>query len=57
MEEGKSKGRMQLADVPSAEAAMLMASIHGAMLAARATGDALLFWEIAKQSTSRLRMT
>ena len=57
MEEGKSKGRMQLADVPSAEAALLMASIHGAMLAARAAGNALLFWEIAKQSTSRLRTT
>ena len=56
MEEGKSKGKMQLADAPSAEASMFMASIHGAMLAARAAGDALLFWEIAKLSTDRLRM-
>lgn len=56
MEEGKSKGKMQLVDAPSAEASMFMASIHGAMLAARATGDALLFWEIAKLSTDRLRM-
>lgn len=55
MEEGKSKGSMQLSDVPSAEASMFMASIHGAMLAARATSDALLFWEIAKLSTGRLR--
>lgn len=56
MEEGKSKGGMQLSDTPSAEASMFMASIHGAMLAARAAGDALLFWEIAKLSTDRLRM-
>lgn len=56
MEEGKSKGRMQLSDTPSAEASMFMASIHGAMLSARAAGDALLFWEIAKLSTDRLRM-
>ncbi|MGH6751964.1 MAG: TetR/AcrR family transcriptional regulator [Pseudoxanthomonas sp.] len=55
MEEGKSKGRMQLSDIPSAEASMFMASIHGAMLAARAAGNPLLFWEIAKLSTDRLR--
>jgi len=54
MEEGKSKGIMQLTDSPSAEASVFMASIHGAMLAARAVGDASLFWEIAKQSTKRL---
>lgn len=56
MEEGKSKGSMQLADAPSAEASMFMASIHGAMLAARAAGDASLFSEIAKLSTDRLRI-
>lgn len=55
MEEGKSKGSMQLSDTPSAEASMFMASIHGAMLSARATGDARVFWEIAKLSTDRLR--
>ncbi len=55
MEEGESKGRMQLSDTPSAEASMFIASIHGAMLSARAAGDALLFWEIAKLSTNRLR--
>lgn len=55
MEEGQSKGAMQLADSPSAEAAMFMASIHGAMLSARAAGDASLFWRIAKLSTDRLR--
>lgn len=55
MEEGKSKGGMQLSDTPTAEASMFMASIHGAMLSARAAGDALLFWKIAKLSTDRLR--
>lgn len=56
MEEGASKGSMQLADTPSAEASMFMASIHGAMLAARAAGDATLFWAIAKLSTDRLKV-
>ena len=55
MEEGVSKGSMQLTGIPSAEASMFMASIHGAMLAARAAGDALLFREIAKLSIDRVR--
>lgn len=55
MEQGLAQGKMQLADTPSAEASMFMASIHGAMLSARATGNPLLFWEIARQSTSRLK--
>lgn len=55
MEQGKAKGGMQLSDTPTAEASMFMASIHGAMLSARAAGDALLFWKIAKLSTDRLR--
>lgn len=56
MEEGKSKSRMQLSDTPPAEASLFMASIHGAMLTARAAGDPLLFWGIAKLSVDRLRM-
>ncbi|MGO1068209.1 TetR/AcrR family transcriptional regulator [Lysobacter sp. CA199] len=55
IEEGQSTGKMQLTDTPSAESSMFMASIHGAMLAARAAGDASLFWDIAKLSTDRLR--
>lgn len=55
MEEGASKGAMRLTDTPSAEAAMFMANIHGAMLSARATGNASLFWQIAKLSTDRLK--
>jgi len=55
MEEGASRGAMRLSDSPSAEAAMFMASIHGAMLSARATGNPALFWQIAKSSTDRLK--
>jgi len=55
MAEGASKGAIQLRDTPSAEAATFVASIHGAMLAARAVGDASLFWKIATVSTDRLK--
>ena len=54
LEEGVSKGSIQLTQSPSAEASMFMASIHGAMLSARATGKASIFWDIAKLSTDRL---
>lgn len=55
MEEGVSLGRMQLRNTPSAEASTFIASIHGAMLAARAAEDASLFWKIAELSTERLK--
>lgn len=54
MEQGESQGRMQLDGTPSAEASVFIASIHGAMLSARAAGDASLFWQIAQQATKRL---
>jgi len=47
---------MRLIETPAGEAALFMASIHGAMLSARATGNALLFWQIAKLSTDRLKI-
>ena len=56
MEQGRSMGTMRLTDTPPAEASLFMASIHGAMLTARAAGDASLFREIAKLSTDRLRV-
>lgn len=56
MTEGATKGVMRLTETPAEEAAMFMASIHGAMLSARATGNALLFWQIAKLSTDRLKV-
>lgn len=55
MEQGVEQGKMQLSETPSTEASIFMASIHGAMLSARATGNPLLFWEIAKGATNRLR--
>lgn len=53
--QGVEQGNMRLNDTPSAEASVFMASIHGAMLSARATGNASVFWEIAKAATDRLR--
>ena len=57
MTEGATTGVMRLSETPAGEAAMFMASIHGAMLSARATGNALLFWQIAKLATDRLKPT
>lgn len=56
MEQGLAQGSMRLDNSPSTEAASFMASIHGAMLSARATGNPLLFWDIAKAATDRLRV-
>lgn len=56
LEQGAAQGRMQLSDTATAEASMFMASIHGAMLSARAVGNPLLFWEIARQATQRLKV-
>jgi TetR/AcrR family transcriptional regulator, transcriptional repressor for nem operon len=56
MAEGATKGVMHLTEAPAGEAAMFMASIHGAMLSARATGNTLLFWQLAKLASDRLRV-
>lgn len=56
MEEGATNNAVRLTDTAPSEAVTFVASIHGAMLAARAAGDASLFWTIAKLSTDRLRM-
>ena len=55
LEAGRSSGSLRLTDSPSAEASVFMASIHGAMLSARAAGDASLFWTIANLSAERLK--
>lgn len=55
LEEGTSKGVIELRDSPASEAVTFVASIHGAMLAARAAGDASLFWTIARTATDRLK--
>ena len=54
LEQARSIGRVRLTDSPANEASVFMASIHGAMLTARAAGDASLFWTIAKLATDRL---
>lgn len=55
LQQAQSNGRVRLTDSPANEASVFMASIHGAMLTARAAGDASLFWTIAKLSTDRLK--
>lgn len=55
MRQGQAAGVMTLRSAPSAEAAGLVASTHGAMLAARVAGDPSLFWTIASQAANRLR--
>jgi len=55
MEEGLSQRAMRLTDTPTTEAAIFVASIHGAMLSARAAGQPSIFRTIAKLSADRLR--
>lgn len=55
IEEGRSAGRVGLAVEPSTEALAFMASIHGAMLTARALGDSRVFSSITERSLDRLR--
>lgn len=55
MREGASTQRMRLAGDAEVEAHKFMACVHGAMLSARALGNAGLFWDIAKASLDRLK--
>ncbi|WP_440222894.1 TetR/AcrR family transcriptional regulator [Dokdonella sp. MW10] len=55
MEEGNSSGTLRLVGTPLEEASAFVASIHGAMLGARAVGDAALFGTIAHQALERFR--
>lgn len=55
MEEGVSLRAMRLTDTPTTEAGIFVASIHGAMLTARAAGEPSIFGTIAKLSADRLR--
>lgn len=54
LEAGAAHGSVRLSDTAAIEASTFMACVHGAMLAARATGDASMFWQSAKLSTDRL---
>ncbi|WP_102961246.1 TetR/AcrR family transcriptional regulator [Mangrovicella endophytica] len=52
---GETRGSFRLNASPEAEAQMIMAAVHGAMLSARAFGDATLFLAIMGPQAARLR--
>ncbi|WP_326830384.1 TetR/AcrR family transcriptional regulator [Xylophilus rhododendri] len=54
LEQGASAGVFQLRGTPEAEAMALMATVHGAMLAARAYGDPAIFKTIIGPSLAQL---
>ncbi|WP_337022524.1 MULTISPECIES: TetR/AcrR family transcriptional regulator [unclassified Pantoea] len=57
LQKGQNKGIFQLTDTPSVEAKSFMATVHGAMLAARAFNNAALFQQITQPVLSRLLAT
>lgn len=54
MERGKRQGRFQLSSTARVEAEGFMATVHGAMLSARAYGDPKMFGIIARPLLDRL---
>ena len=54
LERGVRQGTIRLAHPPAIEAEVLMATVHGAMLSARAHGDAALFGTIVTAQLERL---
>jgi TetR/AcrR family transcriptional repressor of nem operon len=54
LERGKQQRRIQLAGTPMAEAESFLATVHGAMLSARAYGDPKMFGVITKPLLERL---
>jgi len=54
MERGAAEGSLRLADTAAVEAEMFMATVHGAMLSARAYGDAGMFGAITRPLLHRL---
>ncbi|KQT29086.1 MAG: TetR/AcrR family transcriptional regulator [Bradyrhizobium sp.] len=54
MERGKRQGRLQLASTARIEAESFMATVHGAMLSARAYGDPKMFGTITRPLLDRL---
>ncbi|MDI9221359.1 TetR/AcrR family transcriptional regulator [Pantoea sp. EA-12] len=57
LQKGQNKGIFRLTDTPSVEAKSFMATVHGAMLAARAFNNAALFQQITQPVLSRLLAT
>jgi TetR/AcrR family transcriptional repressor of nem operon len=56
LEAGKASGEVQLAQDAAAEAQLLLASVHGAMLAARAGAGAGVFASVAGGALARLEL-
>ncbi|MBR0839329.1 TetR/AcrR family transcriptional regulator [Bradyrhizobium liaoningense] len=54
MERGKRQGRLHLSSTPRIEAEGFMATVHGAMLSARAYGDPKMFGIITRPLLERL---
>ncbi len=54
LEQGVQEGRIRLTQTPQVEAEILMATVHGAMLSARAYQDATMFGSIALTQLERL---
>ena len=54
LERGAREGRIHLVSAPDIEAEVVMASVHGAMLAARAYGDPNMFGAITRPLLARL---
>jgi TetR/AcrR family transcriptional repressor of nem operon len=54
LKQGAAKGIFQLRTSPKSEAATLMATVHGGMLAARVHGDPDVFATIVRQSVKQL---
>ncbi|EJC80075.1 transcriptional regulator [Rhizobium leguminosarum bv. trifolii WSM2297] len=55
LQDGVEQGQFQLDKRPEEQAQMLMASVHGAMLSARALGDPGLFIAVVAPEVARLR--
>jgi len=54
LEKGVARGQLRLQGTPADEAKAFMASVHGAMLAARGFGDAATFAALARLSIARV---
>ena len=54
LERGARHGQLQLLDTPRAEAEAFMATVHGAMLSARAYGDPKIFGAVIGPTLERL---
>ncbi|CAN7410196.1 TetR/AcrR family transcriptional regulator [Neorhizobium sp. LjRoot104] len=52
---GADQGKFQFSNLPEEEAQILMASVHGAMLSARALGDPTIFVAIVSPQLAKLR--